>query len=293
MGVYSIKDLEKISGIKAHTIRIWEQRYKILTPQRTDTNIRLYDDQQLKKLLNIKSLIDNGLKISKISNLSEVEMTDNLERITTNSIPKEAHYQIYVNDLIFSGLNFQEAQFEKTISNSIVKYGFYNVQKNIIYPLLKTVGLMWGKDELNPAQEHFISNIIKQKLFSAIDGISVDPNSTKNFVLFLPENEDHEIGLLFANYLLRNAGYRTLYLGQRVPYPNLEETIAAYKPTHLFTILTVHQSSNDVKNYLKKLSALPEEIKVYISGNSILFSSLILDRVQWIDSLDDFENQLL
>ena len=202
MASYSIKYLEDISGIKAHTVRIWEQRYKLLKPKRTDSNIRYYDDSQLRKILNVTTLLNAGYKISEIGEMSDVEMNQVLKQHLEGVGNKDAALEHYTNELIVASLNFDKPSFERQFNSCLLKFGFSKTLEEIFYPVLKRVGLLWQSEEINPSQEHFISNLVKQKLYSAIDGISEPSNSPKTCILFLPEGEHHEIGLLYFNYLL-------------------------------------------------------------------------------------------
>ncbi len=219
MAKYSIKDLEHLSGIKAHTLRIWEQRYSLINPKRTDTNIRYYDQDDLKLVLNVSLLKENGYKISKIANMSREEMSEAVLMVTEKTTSHAD--QIYA--LTLSMIDLDEQRFEKIISSNTLKHGFERTMLNIIYPFLSKIGIMWMTDSINPAQEHFISHLIRQKLVVAIDGQypSVDVNA-KKYMMFLPENELHELSLLFANFLVRARDSKSIYLGQNMPTHDLD-----------------------------------------------------------------------
>ena len=237
MSYYSIKELESISGIKAHTIRIWEQRYGLLNPDRTDTNIRRYTDSDFKKLLNIVSLINLGMKISKIGALSDTEIESRVSEILQKSDEKDA-YDSWVNSLVVSMVNFDEEGFEILFHRLTMKFGLREVFIRVIYPFLRKVGYLWLSDGLIPAQEHFVSNLIRQKLFAAINDLTVDKTKKDVYVLFLPEDEDHEIALLFSSWIIQSYGIKVIYLGQRVPVDNLVETVNSVGATHLLTFFT-------------------------------------------------------
>jgi len=240
--MYSIKDLERFSGIKAHTIRIWEKRYNLLQPDRTDTNIRYYNDDQLRRLLNICTLISSGVKISKINQLSELEIYTKIETLMSSDSNDE-QLNVFINKIIESGLTFNNELFEKTFESATQRLGLYKCYTDVISPSLVKFGLLWGKSEIIPSQEHFISNFVKQKLFSAIDSLDIPKANTRKFLLFLPEKEEHEIGLLFAYYLIRKAGHNVVYLGQNVPTANLESSINQIEPDVLllFVVRTWHK----------------------------------------------------
>ena len=263
---YSIKDLEKLSGIKAHTIRIWEQRYNILEPFRTDTNIRYYDNDHLKKILNISSLLSNGYKISAVSQLSNEQLLSSLDQLAAKNESKE---DIFIYQLIEAGLNFNESQFEKVFSNCILRMGLETTYIKVIYPLLEKIGIMWCQEQLNPAQEHFISQLIKQKLYAAIDALLPAENYKSSYVLFLAEEDGHDIGLLMANYLLRLKGIKVIYLGPYVPIQNLQTTVEHCKPTHLLTFFKQSKQKGYLKSYIDELSEKFKEQKLIFAGKFI------------------------
>lgn len=220
MAIYSIKDIEKISGIKAHTIRIWERRYGMVIPKRTDTNIRYYSDKDLKDILNISILNQNGLKISKIAKLSDEEV-----RIQVNSLmesPKQ--FGNIIDKMLLSMLELDEASFNETFSDTLKEYGFESAIELIFFPFLERIGVLWQTGTINPAQEHFISNILRQKIITTIDNdMSLNKPIKDKIIFFLPENEQHEFGLLFYSFIARKLGYEVIYLGDSVPLNDLIE----------------------------------------------------------------------
>jgi DNA-binding transcriptional MerR regulator len=197
---YSIADLENITGIKAHTIRIWEKRYQLITPFRTTTNIRYYDNDQMKKLVNVASLIRSGMKISKVSQLTSDQLNDEVnKRLGETAGTESSVYETYTGKLITAGLEFDETTFNQVFSNALVRYGLQVCYEKILLPLMNRVGMFWCTNHMNPAQEHFVSNLVKQKLHTAIDALPPATSTQKPCLLYLPHNEDHEIGLLMAN----------------------------------------------------------------------------------------------
>lgn len=286
MAHYSIKNLEEISNQKAHTIRIWEQRYGLLTPRRTDTNIRYYDDKQLKKLLNVCALMGEGMKISKISKLSDTQINDAIQKIITDSAEKEVQFETIINQAIIAVSAFDEMSFDKIFSNAILRFGLKDTYLKVIYPMLVRIGLMWSKDDIMPAQEHFFSNLIKQKLFSAIDATPLAANSNQTWVLFLPETESHEIGLLLANYILRSNGKKVIYLGQNVPYENLNKVVESCKPTHIYTFFVRNHPDENIDHLVNQLVKHHKGSKICISGkHSILEKVAQKYKVEWIKEL--------
>ncbi|MBO3699982.1 MerR family transcriptional regulator [Roseivirga sp. E12] len=274
MAKYSIKDLEHLSGIKAHTLRIWEQRYNLINPKRTDTNIRYYDQDDLKLVLNVSLLKDNNYKISKIASMSREEMTEAVLMVTDKTTSHAD--QIYA--LTLSMIDLDEQRFEKIISSNTLKHGFERTMLNIVYPFLSKIGIMWMTDSINPAQEHFISHLIRQKLIVAIDGQypSIDVNA-KKYMMFLPENELHELSLLFANFLVRARDSKSIYLGQNMPFHDLNVAYELYKPDYLLTIITSRDSNTSPKDYINNLSEKFPESKILVSGSQIIGQDLELN----------------
>lgn len=289
---YSISDLEQLSGIQSHTIRIWEQRYHALKPKRTEGNTRLYDEVDLKKLLNIVSLNQSGLKISKICALSESQINDLLNK-EIEFIPVEDRYKFYVSQLLKHGLAYNEFKFEQMLVVCIRDFGILETYRNIIYPILIRLGLMWRKDDICPAQEHFLSAIIRRKIFTAIDNIPLTIKSNQTWLLFLPEDEDHDIGLLFAQYILKMNGCKVIFLGAKVPLFSIRNVIQANKIDHLLFFLTLHKTKKGCQEYLSDLNKISEGIKIHIAGNGKLISQLTLNKdTIWFKSLEEFEQNI-
>lgn len=268
---FSIKDLEKLSGIKAHTLRIWEQRYGILKPQRTDTNIRWYCNDELKNILNVSLLNNHGYKISKIAELNKAEIAAEVSKIVNCQINECEQ----VSSLIISMVEMDEQRFEKIISNQILKKGFSNTIEHVIYPFLQKIGVMWQTGSINPAQEHFISNLIRQKLISAIDGLVPPENKKqKKFILFLPEGELHEISLLYYNYILKSKGHSVVYLGQSVPLVDLQRVYEIRDAHYILSVLTHTMESPE--DYVKGLSKTFPKVNLLLSGYQVLNTKMKL-----------------
>lgn len=234
MGKYSIKELEQLSGIKAHTIRIWEKRHKIIVPSRTSTNIRFYSDEDLKKIINVSLLNNYGIKISKIAGMSGADVNKAVLQLSE----RNHETTIHIDQLVVAMIGLEEEAFEKILNNLILRFGFERTIIEIVYPFLEKIGVLWQTHNITPAHEHFISNLIRQKLIVAIDGLDIPPKSAKAALLFLPENELHEIGLLFCHYLTKKSGYRSYYLGQSVPHQDLVSVVATHAPELLITCIT-------------------------------------------------------
>ena len=267
MSTYSIKDLEQLSGIKAHTLRIWEQRYQLITPKRTETNIRFYDDDDLKLILNIALLRDNDHKISKIASMSQAEMHAEILRLTEKTL----RYPDQIHVLTLSMINLDEVRFEKIVANNVHKLGFENTMINVIYPFLSKIGVLWQTGSINPAQEHFVANLIRQKLIVAIDSIPTPTYQDANkYLLYLPEGELHEITLLFIHYLIRIRGNRVLYFGQNLPFNDLQSIYNIHRPDFIVTVITTSPSAHEVQAYVNKLARSFAEATILLSGYQVV-----------------------
>lgn len=287
MKKYSISDLEQLSGIQSHTIRIWEQRYNALTPMRSAGNTRYYDDHQLRRLLNMVSLIQSGKKVSQVCRLSDHEIN---ELIAKDIAELQGVYHLdeyYISQIIHHGLHYDEAPIQQLLHQRIHEKGLNSVYTNIIYPVLVRIGLMWCKDDLCPAQEHFVSNLIRQKLFSSIDTLPLPDSTAPVWLLFLPADEDHDIGLLFAYYLIKEAGHKVIYLGSRVPYLSLEEAVNDNKPDHLLTFMTRMRPVQQAQEYLTQLTSTFSTLSIHLAGNLRLLEQMVIsEEINWIRSAD-------
>jgi DNA-binding transcriptional MerR regulator len=261
MGQYSIKELEKLSGIKAHTIRIWEKRHRLISPSRTNTNIRLYSDNDLKKIINVAIVNNAGVKISHIARLSP----DELNRLVTDHSDKGIEVAP-IDQLIVAMVEMNEQNFEKVLAKLSFKMGFEDLVTKVIYPFLEKIGILWQTGNITPAQEHFVSNLIRQKLMVAIDALPYPASNSLGAVLFLPENEYHEIGLLFYNYLARKNGIRTFYLGQSVPYADLKQVVSAHQPTFIITSIITTLNKDHLLEYITRLSSDFDKQSILLSG---------------------------
>ena len=268
MSQYSIKDLEHLSGIKAHTIRIWEQRYGIVEPRRTPTNIRYYDSSDLKTLLKIARLRENGFKISRIAKMSADEINQHIEASETQ---ESVDIRNYIHSLTTAMIDLDEELFERTLATCILQLGLETTMYRIIHPFLVKIGTLWQTDAINPAQEHFITCLLRQKLIVAIDGQKVqkDPKAEK-FLLYLPEGELHEMTLLFSCYLLRRNGFQVIYLGQNLPFEDVCTAYRVYKPHHVLTICTNFPNRDAVKRYIDDLSTSLPKANIFVSGYAVL-----------------------
>ena len=250
--VFSIKDLENLSGVKAHTIRIWEKRYNLLKPKRSKTNIRHYDLNNLQKLLNISFLNSNGFKISKIAALDETELAPKTRELAF--MGKNDSQAIVAFKLAM--LNFDQILFYNTYNSLLEEKSFRTIFYEVFIPLLFDLGMLWQTNTISPSHEHFLTVHIKQKIFIHIERLqSTDPSpSTKTVVLFLPENETHDLGLLFINYEVLSLGYHTIFLGENIPLNNLKYINKLYDDIIYISYFTVKPSDNEIYDYLKIFS---------------------------------------
>ncbi|MCX6273309.1 MAG: MerR family transcriptional regulator [Bacteroidetes bacterium] len=287
---YSIKDLEKLSGIKAHTLRIWEKRYEILTPLRTNTNIRYYTDTDLKKILNVALLNRQGYKISYLSKLTDEALNEQVISLTHNDVISD----LQTDGLLSAMIEYDENKFEKVINKAIIHYGFEDTLVKVIYPLFQRISLLWQTGAINPSHEHFISNLIRQKIVVAIDGLfnNLSPRA-KTFFLFLRDGEWHELGLLIYYYFIKKAGHKVIYFGQSLPFSSLLDSCNSYSPDFLVTSITCSLQEQETKEYLNQLSTLLPDKTTYISGLQLKdkVDSLPIN-IKLITSLPDFKLEL-
>ncbi|WP_276496546.1 MerR family transcriptional regulator [Pontibacter litorisediminis] len=273
MAQYTIKELEHLSGIKAHTIRIWEQRYGILNPKRTETNIRYYDDADLKSLLNISLLNERGYKISKIAQMDKEQILETVQQLCDQPC---AGAQL-VSELVSAMVDMDEYKFERVVSKAALQLGFQETMQEVIYPFLNKIGILWQTGNITPAHEHFVSNLIRQKLLVAIDGQNARwKEEDPVYVLYLPEGELHELALLYMNYILRAYNQRVVYLGQHLPFKDLELTYEQFKARYLCTVLTSVPEREQVQAYLNKLSRRFPDCTIYVYGYQVQHDFLVL-----------------
>ncbi len=266
MNNFSISDMSRYSGILPHTIRIWEQRYNTLKPSRSEGNTRYYDGNQLRRLLNIVSLMEDGYKISGLSALKDAVIQDMVYE--KESIHVEAPFKHFILQLISAGLNYDEFQFEKIFSSCIARFDFQETYVNIICPLLQQLGIMWSCEKALPPQEHFLSNLLRQKFFSAINELPPGTKSNNTWLLFLPEDEYHDIGLLYAHYLLRLAGEKVIYLGASMQAETIFEVLKSVKVKNLL-MFRVHDDLPELPaKTLGEIAKQYPKLKLYMAGNN-------------------------
>jgi DNA-binding transcriptional MerR regulator len=290
MSTYSIKDLEKLSGIKAHTIRIWELRYHLIEPQRTDTNIRSYSDDDLVKLMNIAVLNQNGYKISKIAQLTDLQIGDIMSQLN-NNIPS---LSTLTESLAMAMLEIDELSFNRVFEKSVEDLGFEKTVEQLLFPFLEKIGVLWLAGTVCPAQEHFITSLIRQKIIVAIDNKRLKIEGKQPRILFyLPEGEFHEIGLLYYNYLARKADFEVLYLGSSVPFRDITR-VDEIRPFQLiFTSFITSPGIGALAEKIKKLKKAFPDKSVLVSGWQVKQEQPRLpENFRKITSSDDFKKAL-
>lgn len=270
---YSIKDLSQLTRIKPHTLRIWEQRYGIMKPERSDTNIRKYNDDDLKYLLNISVLYDNGFKISSIAKLSREDLSSEVKKLSQKNLNSPSQVQ----QMIVAMLEMDEDRFENLFNTYILSHGLETAMTSLVFPFLQQVGTLWQTNTINPAQEHFTTNIIRKKLFVAIDGLCLLPHvDQKKIILFLPEGELHELGLLFTYFIAKARGHKVIYLGQSLPMADLASVQKLQQANLWITLITSVPSGEEVHPYLENLSKIRGNARILISGFQVLYQPVQL-----------------
>ncbi len=290
MAYYSIKDLEQYTGIKAHTIRVWEKRYKIVKPRRTTTNIRYYCDEDLKKLLNVSLLNKKGHKISNIVKLSCTEINEKIMNLAYHSNDTESQ----VEGLVLAMIDMDDKKADKILGAAIINYGFEDAIYKIIYPFFERIGLLLQTNVISPAQEHFISCLARQKLIVAIDSlIDQSRDDAQTYLLFLPENEYHELGLLFYQYLIKKNGHHVVYLGQNSPTEAVLAVGDTKKVNCLLTSFIVNIDADEMQTYLNKLSESLPEKKIFVTGVQVSNLNIPLpSNVVYLKDIFDFKKFL-
>lgn len=265
---YSIREVEKLSQIKAHTLRIWEQRYGIIVPHRTSTQIRFYDDAQLKQILNIALLLKNGYKISKVAAMHSSQIAEAINKLGEENNDPDFFYSWNIEALLIAMIDLDEEKFDQTMEEVIRKIGFEQSMLLILIPFLTKIGMLWSLGEVNVAQEHFMANLIRRRTIVEIDKLPRGKHiNQEKFILFLPENEWHEIGLLFAKYAIVKRGFHVIYLGQSMPFNDLEIFMQTHNPTHLFTYFTAGFTTFSLQKYLNRFKENPFSNKeIWVSG---------------------------
>ena len=262
MNSFSIRDIENLSGIKAHTLRIWEQRYGIMSPQRRESNHRRYNSDDLKQILRIAFLYHQGYKISKIAAMSNAEI-----KKLSLEFSNKSSYEVFVNQLMEASIDFDEDAFDKVFNNLFSHMGLEKSMIHVVYPFLQYLGILWMTGNVIPAQEHFACNIIRNKIFTAIDELpKTETLSDKKIILFCPPGEFHEIPLLLVQYLLKKRGIGYVFFGVNTPLEQISEYLTVHEATHIFFHLITNFTSNDPLNFICEIRKILPTIQIVASG---------------------------
>lgn len=266
MAIYSIRDLEKLSGIKAHTLRTWEQRYGVVQPKRTDTNIRYYLDEDLQLVLNIALLNKNGLKISKIAKMSKEEIATEVDAISVENKEEE----VLIEAMTLAMLDLDEIRFNRIMEACAQQKGFEQTMLQLIYPFLEKLSLLWLTGSVKPVHENFITHLIRQKLMAAIDAVPfVQLQTNKKFFIYLPPGEKQELSLLSIYYFLKKEGFPVIYLGQEVSLMDLQDAYKIQQADFIFTIITETFTKSPVQKYINSLSEIFSDSQILLTGYQI------------------------
>jgi len=290
LAIYSIGDLAKLSGVKAHTLRVWEQRYGVLKPKRNDANVRYYDDDDVRHLLNVALLNSNGLRISQIAKLSAKELSSRVAEISEVS----GEYSTHLDALTLSMLEMDEARFDRILSLNIEQLGFEQTMLTVIFPFLEKLSVLWMTGSVKPVQESFTSGLIRRKLVVAIEELP-HPNldSGSSLMMFLPEGEAQEMSLLLLHYLSRKRGYQTYYLGRDISLSDLEDAYQIVKPRFVFTMITETFTAGSVADYAQKLLHTCPDSTLLLSGYQAVMQPLPVNpRLNVLRSMQDTLNYL-
>lgn len=291
MATYSIKDIETMSGIKAHTIRMWERRFGLVIPKRTDTNIRYYSDEDLRDILNISILNQNGLKISKIAKLNK----DELREKVTNLLGSSNKYGHVIDSMLLSMIEIDETAFNKSFTDAWQEYGFETLFEDIVYPFLERIGILWQTKTVTPAQEHFIANLLRQKIITAIEKeTSYEKNDENKIIFFLPEGELHELGLLYYSYIARKKGFEVVYLGASVPLQDLKEVQKVTKANAFFSAYLTAIDKQELENMFVYFREAFSNLPFYVTGMQIReLDPTLPDNFFAITTASDFKKHLV
>lgn len=271
MVVYSISDLEQLSGVKAHTLRIWEKRYSIIKPKRTETNIRYYLDKDLQLVLNIALLNRNGYKISKIAQMDSGQIKSIVREISDISPSHEDQ----LDSLILSILELDQCKFGKILDHNIKEKGLETTMNEVLYPLLDKLNMMWITNSIKGMHENFVTNIIKCKTMVATENLpSPKKSESPSFIIFLPEKEPHELSLLYLHYLLKKNGAHVINLGMDVSFVDVIEAQHTCDANFLFLIINESFSDSPLQPYIDELSKNVKDCQVLLSGYQVISQNI-------------------
>ena len=290
MDHFSISELSRLSGVKPFTIRVWEKRYHALNPDRSEGNTRYYNNKQLRRLLNIVSLMELGHKVSELCTLPDSTLFRMIEEKKVTS--KQDLESFFVSQLIASGFSYDEPQFTSIFAQCLARYGVRDSYTKVLYPMLQRIGILWSADRINPGNEHFITNLLRQKIVTAIDLLPSPMTAADSWLLFLPEGEFHETGLLIAHYLIRLTGKKSVYLGANVPLDALVSAAAGTRPDNLLLFFVHKHTPEEMRNYLRSIAGAVRSTRLFAAGDQLPALLPATKRMQFLGSVDDLEKLL-
>ena len=266
MYYFTIRDIENLTGIKAHTLRVWEQRYNFFTPKRKESQHRMYDNEDLKHLLRFAFLYHQGWKASRLSELTPDQALEEVHRYQQG----KNSFDYYINQLLEKAIDFNKDGFEQQLNVVIEHLSFEATIEQVCYPLLNKIGMLWMTNHVIPAQEHFCSYIVQHKIIAQTDKLPQAPAEAPQIVLFCPHGEYHELPLYYINYLLKKWGWSTFYLGSNVSLNVLQSFASNEKTGHFFTHLITNFTGFGVDDYFEKLCRAFPQKKIVASGRAAL-----------------------
>jgi len=289
MGNYSIDQFSAITGITKFVLRTWENRYDYLKANRSETNIRIYSDEMIVRALNTNYLLDNGYKISKVSKISEIELIKIISEIKINKNEVDEDY--YINQIIISAIDFDSSRFNKIYEEGVLEFGLIDFYKSIILKTLNRIGILWLTNRVNPSQEHFLSEKIKQKLIVSAELYVNKKEKKQTWLLFLPENEFHDIGLLFARFLLISSGFNVIYLGSNLPYESLKQINLKLKIDNTLMFSISNASKINIKSAIDFLDSNFQSSNNYIvSPDAGLIKNANQSRINLLSDVNSLVN---
>lgn len=287
MDRFSISELSKLSGVKPFTIRVWEKRYHALNPDRSEGNTRYYDNKQLRRLLNIVSLMEFDYKVSELCTLPDNTLFRMIEERKAQL--KDNLEGFFMSQLIASGFTYDEPHFSNVFSQCIARFGVRDTYTKVLYPMLQRIGILWNSDRINPGNEHFIINLLRQKILTAVELLPSPRSDDDTWLLFLPEDEFHETGLLIAHYLIRLSGKRSVYLGANVPLDAVLSAAAGIRPNNILLFFVRQHTPEESQEYLRSLPATIKSARIYVAGNNLSDELTVTRRMQFLESVSDLE----
>lgn len=283
MNEFTIRDIENLCGIKAHTLRAWEQRYRLFIPKRKESQHRIYDDNDLKELLRISFLYHNGYKVSKLAAMSAEE----IQQAVTSTIVRDDNYELFVHQMIEASISFDKEALDKIINSIAIRIGMEKAIVNVFYPFLKRIGLLWLTNNVIPAQEHFASHVIRKKIIMATDGHEIPAGKKSIILVFGPKGELHEIPLLAANYFFRKHNNQTVYLGVNIDLETLLYYLDRKPANYIFTHIITHFDDEELDDYLCKLSREYPQKKILVSGPAVCCIKKLPSNVTVLHTIDE------